>query len=132
MAFLLCPEQSIGQSFCLINHSGTRARMTKQSKALHNYFVCLLDVLMKNISFVLLEALSEIYSVGLRRWTQDVAVLTSMESPSHLLLPISLAQESLSKTFTSWSGCEDLLTSHELYLVPCLKLRFYRRHLCGD
>lgn len=82
MAFLLCPEQSAGQSFCLINHSGTRAHMTKQSKALHNYFVCLLDVLMKNTSSVLLEALSEIYSVGLRRGTQDVAtVLTSMEFP---------------------------------------------------
>lgn len=56
--------------------------MTKQSKALHNYFVCLLDVLMKNTSSVLLEALPEIYSVGLRRGTQDVAtVLTSMEFP---------------------------------------------------
>lgn len=76
---------------------------------------------MNNISFVLFEALSEIYSVGLRRWTHEVAtensgretgmVLTSMESPSRLLLPIPLAQESLNKTFTSWCGCADLLTS---------------------
>jgi hypothetical protein len=57
-------------------------------------------------------------------WRLTRTVLTSMESPSHLHLPISLAQEPFNKTFTSWNSCVDLLTSHELHqlrLSLCLK-----------
>lgn len=142
MAYLLLPQQNAGSS--LRPHKSLRHQSPrdKAKQALFNCFFYFLHILMNNISFVLFEALAEIYSVGQRRWSQDVATensgrvagtaLTSMQSPSHLLLPISLAQESLNKTFTSWCGCVDLLTSHELCLASCLKLGFYRRHLYGD